>query len=450
MSPDVRILPTGVANLRSVDSMLIRLVDSVGIASSCSDLLSPVPLVVPGVGSFAAAMAALEDRGWDQFLRDRVRAGLPTLCICLGMQILLEGSEEAPGVPGLGLIPGVAQRFPETLTVPQMGWNGVGNLGDFYFANSYRLAESPPDWESQTSSFGGDFVSFLRRGRVWACQFHPELSGANGQALIRSWLNVAAPDSKPTESALTRRVIPCLDVRDGRIVKGVRFQDLRDAGDPVARAAMYEQQGADELVILDVSATPEGRATGLETIRRVREAIGIPLTVGGGVRTVADAGALLEAGADKVAVNSAAVADPDLLSQLANRFGRQCTVIAIDAKSSGIGWQVVTHSGSRDSGRDAATWAAEAEAHGAGEILLTSWDRDGTGEGYDLPLLSSISQSSRIPLIASGGGANAKDMAAALEAGADAILAASIFHDGVSTPYGIKTELADLGWAVCR
>lgn len=245
---------------------------------------------------------------------------------------------------------------------------------------------------------------------------------------------------------LTRRVIPCLDVRDGRVVKGVRFQGLRDAGDPVERAAAYDAQGADELVILDVSATPEGRRTGVDTVRAVRAVLSIPLTVGGGVRQADDAGRLLDAGADKVAVNTAAVTDPALLTAIATRYGSQCAVLALDAARSGPGaWEVVVQSGKTRTGRDAVAWAREAAARGAGEILLTSWDRDGTRSGYDLELLAAVSAAVSVPIVASGGAATPEHLAEALLAGADAVLAASIFHDGEWTVGAVKSELRRLG-----
>ncbi len=237
---------------------------------------------------------------------------------------------------------------------------------------------------------------------------------------------------------LTSRVIPCLDVKDGRVVKGVRFQGLRDAGDPASLAAAYMAQGADELVVLDVSATPEGRGNATATVRAVRAALAIPLTVGGGVRTVADAAALLAAGADKVAVNTAAV-------DLAARFGAQCTVLALDAARRDGGWEVVTRSGKHRTGLCAITWAVLAARLGAGEILLTSWDRDGTRSGYDLALLAAVSAAVPVPIIASGGAATAEHLAEALAAGADAVLAASIFHDSETTVGSVKARLAALG-----
>jgi imidazoleglycerol phosphate synthase cyclase subunit len=246
---------------------------------------------------------------------------------------------------------------------------------------------------------------------------------------------------------LTVRIIPCLDVKDGRVVKGVRFSGLRDAGDPVEQAARYEAQGADELVFLDVSATPEGRKTQADVVKRVRKVLSIPLTVGGGVQSVADAGVLLEAGADKVAVNTAAVKRKEILTEIATRFGRQCAILALDAavRDGGSGWEVVIHSGKDRTGRDAITWAKEAEAAGAGEILLTSWDRDGTRMGYDLKLLRAVCEAVRVPVIASGGADTAEHLYEALEAGASAVLAASIFHDSVTTVGVLKEALRNKG-----
>lgn len=243
---------------------------------------------------------------------------------------------------------------------------------------------------------------------------------------------------------LTRRIIPCLDVADGRVVKGVRFQGLRDAGCPVERARAYEQQGADELVFLDVSATVEGRNTHVETIRTIRKELSIPLTTGGGVRIADHAGRLLDAGADKVSVNTAAVDDPSLIDTIARRFGSQCTVLAIDAARRAdreSGWEVVTHSGKNRTGIDVIEWARAAALRGAGEVLLTSWDRDGTRSGYDLELLAAVAGAVSVPVIASGGAATPDHLLEALVAGADAVLAASIFHDGDYTVAQLKSFL---------
>lgn len=245
---------------------------------------------------------------------------------------------------------------------------------------------------------------------------------------------------------LTVRVIPCLDVRDGRVVKGVRFSRLRDSGDPAELAAAYEEQGADELVLLDVTATPEGRRTRLDTVRRVRRALSIPLTVGGGVKGTEDAGALLEAGADKVAVNTAAVRRPEVVSELAKRYGSQCTVLSIDAAATPRrGWEVVVSSGTERTGYDPVGWANDAVARGAGEILVTSWDRDGTRSGYDLALICALAKTVPVPVIASGGAAGPPHLLDAIRAGADAVLAASIFHNGDVTVGEVKRFLAANG-----
>lgn len=244
---------------------------------------------------------------------------------------------------------------------------------------------------------------------------------------------------------LTIRIIPCLDVSHGRVVKGIKFQGLRDAGDPADLGAEYERQGADELVFLDISATHEERDTQLETVRRVRERMSIPVTVGGGVRTVEDARLLLEAGADKVSVNTAAVLRPELITEISERFGRQCMVVAVDARSvSGGSWEVVISGGRQPVGVDALVWLAEAERRGAGEFLLTSWDRDGTRSGYDLDLLRAASETVQTPIIASGGASSALHLAEALRSGASAVLAASIFHDGDVTVREVKAQLRDM------
>ena len=249
---------------------------------------------------------------------------------------------------------------------------------------------------------------------------------------------------------LTVRIVPCLDVRDGRVVKGVRFQGLQDQGDPAELSAAYEAQGADEVVVLDVSATPEGRSTALETVRRVRARLSVPVTVGGGVSRIEHAEALLEAGADKVSVNTAAVARPELLDELAARFGAQCVVLAVDAASTDVpgcdsGYEVVVRSGTDRTGRDARAWAAEGQERGAGEILLTSFDQDGTREGYEISLLRAVRDAVQLPIVASGGADSPEHMAEAVDAGADAVLAASIFHQGDWTVALVKDALEALG-----
>jgi imidazole glycerol-phosphate synthase subunit HisF len=247
----------------------------------------------------------------------------------------------------------------------------------------------------------------------------------------------------------TARVIPCLDVDDGRVVKGVHFVDLREAGDPVVLAARYDAMGADEVVFLDITASSGGRDTLVDVVRRTADEVFIPLTVGGGVRTVDDARRLLRAGADKVSVNSAALARPQLVAELSNEFGAQCVVVAVDARRAGDRFEAYTHGGRHPAGVDAVAWAAEVERLGAGEILLTSMDRDGTREGFDLELTREVSDACGLPVIASGGVGNLDHLVAGVvEGGADAVLAASIFHFGEHTVAEAKEALARAGVTV--
>lgn len=251
---------------------------------------------------------------------------------------------------------------------------------------------------------------------------------------------------------LAVRIIPCLDVADGRVVKGVNFVGLRDAGDPVEAAIRYDREGADELVFLDIAASHEGRATLLDLVARTAEQIFLPLTVGGGIRTAADVRALLQAGADKVSVNSAAVERPELVGELARQFGEQCITVAIDARATGPDrWEIFTHGGRRATGIDAVDFARQVASLGAGEILLTSMDRDGTRSGYDLPLLRAVSNAVPVPVVASGGVGSLDDLVAGVvQGGASAVLAASLFHFGEASIADARRALAAAGVPVRR
>jgi cyclase len=245
---------------------------------------------------------------------------------------------------------------------------------------------------------------------------------------------------------LLHRVIPCLDVAHGRVVKGTRFVDLRDEGDPAELARRYAEAGADEIVFLDIAATPEDRGALLDVVERTARQAFVPLTVGGGVRTANDVRAVLRAGADRVSINTAAVRDPRLIHRCARRFGRQCVVVAIDARAREDGWEVVVRGGREPTGRDAVAWAAQAADLGAGELLVTSMDRDGTNAGYDLALLRAITSAVPIPVIASGGAGGPSDLVKAVtEGGADAVLAASIFHRDLHSIRAVKEALAAAG-----
>lgn len=249
---------------------------------------------------------------------------------------------------------------------------------------------------------------------------------------------------------LSIRIIPCLDVHAGRVVKGVKFQELRDAGDPVAVAAAYEAQGADELVFLDITASSDNRKTMVDVIERTADQIFMPLTVGGGLRTLEDIRLMLNAGADKISLNTSAVQNPELILQSARKFGSQCIVVAIDAKKVGSGrWEVFTHGGRNPTGMDVVTWARKVQKFGAGEILLTSMDRDGVAEGYDVELCRQVSGTVELPVIASGGAGKLEHLASVIKrGGASAVLAASIFHFGTFTVKQAKEYLRDQGIAV--
>ena len=250
---------------------------------------------------------------------------------------------------------------------------------------------------------------------------------------------------------LARRIIPCLDVKNGRVVKGINFVELRDAGDPVEQAAAYEKQGADELCYLDISASPEGHDTIVDIVKRTADQVFMPLTVGGGVRSIADAERLLLAGADKIAVNTAAIRRPELVRDIAERFGNQAIVVAVDAKRRGTDpetWEVFSHGGRTPEGLDAIEWCKRVADLGAGELLVTSMDRDGTGLGYDLDLIRTVATSVTVPVIASGGVGKLDDLADGLIAGADAVLAATIFHFGQHTIGEAKAHLTQRGLAI--
>jgi cyclase len=251
--------------------------------------------------------------------------------------------------------------------------------------------------------------------------------------------------------SLAVRVIPCLDVDNGRVVKGVNFVDLRDAGDPVELARAYGEAGADELIFLDITASSSGRETTYDMVRRAADEIFIPLTVGGGIRTVDDVDALLRCGADKVGINTAALANPELLNDASRRFGNQCIVLSVDVRRASqmpSGFEATTHGGRQSSGRDALEWIAEAVERGAGEVLMNSMDADGTQQGFDLDLIAAVRKIADVPLIASGGAGKVEDFAPAVNAGADAVLAASVFHFGQISIADVKSDLTSQGITV--
>ena len=458
----IGIIDYDAGNIKSVEKALIHLGEEVVLSRDPDILAKADKVILPGVGSFGDCMANLHKFGLVSAIRELVKNGRPFLGICLGLQLLFESSEESPGVEGLGILKGKILKIPSApgLKIPHMGWNSLHLQNDgrlfrgipedtyVYFVHSYYLqAEEPeivravteyapafmPLWKKAMCS---DVSSILRKAAPWA---------------LRSWRTLRSLKGRNAEM-FTKRIIPCLDVNKGRVVKGVNFIDLKDAGDPVEIAKAYDAAGADELVFLDITASCEGRDTVVEMVRQVAANVFIPFTVGGGIRTIDDFKRLLREGADKISVNSAAIDRPELITEAAEKFGSQCVVVAVDAKRrEDGGWNIYKHGGRLDTGIDALEWVKKAERLGAGEILLTSMDCDGTKAGYDISLTRAVSDAVSIPVIASGGAGTLEHFYEALtEGGADAALAASLFHYKELEIRQVKDYLAAKGVSVRR
>jgi imidazole glycerol phosphate synthase glutamine amidotransferase subunit len=460
----IALIDYGAGNLTSVKKALAAIGAAVVVPTSPDDLRASAGIIVPGVGHFRATRA-LDDR-WRAAIHAQLRDERPLLGICLGMQWLFEGSDEAPEIPGFGLLTGrchhlasreLRSRAEGLPKVPHVGWNAVRPVGpswilsgvarnaQAYFTHSYAAAPTG-DCVATTSDTGTIFASVVERDAVVGVQFHPEKSSDAGMTILKNFIarchgEHVGSRSLPRETRdwtrPSKRIIACLDVRDGHVVKGVNFDGLRAAGDPVELARRYNVEGIDELVILDITATLERRRALADTIRGVARELFIPLAVGGGIHTEDDAAAAVEAGADKVSLNTAALAEPQLITRIANRYGSQAVIIAIDAKREGDRYAVYARSGRTSTDRDAVGWAREAEERGAGEVLLTSIDRDGTKAGFDCAMTAAVSSAVSIPVIASGGAGTLDHFVDVFTEGrADAALAASIFHDSET---GIRT-----------
>jgi len=488
--PLIAVLDYGIGNLRSAQKTLERAGANPVLTADPAVVEHAAGVVLPGVGNFGRVMEAIRDAGVDKLAHDAVASGRPFIGICVGMQALFESSDEVGGVEGLGILPGHIGLLKGEVKKPQMQWNRLDVHGDspllrglpadpwVYFVHSY--AADVEDDVIATCSYGTDVVAAVQRENVFATQFHPEKSGQVGLQIISNFVQLCAGESRPeaddqdgdrgsrpevssnsgsgggseaddqdgdrgsrpevsSNNNTAARIIPCMDVDEGRVVKGVNFVDLVDAGDPVELAARYDQQGADEVVFLDITASSDARETIVELASRTAEEVYIPFTIGGGIRTVEDARRVLRVGADKVAVNSAAVARPEVLTEIANEFGSQCVVASIDARKSDTeglasGYEVYVRGGRTPTGLDAVEWAEECVRRGAGEILLTSMDRDGTRDGFETELTAMVSDAVDVPLIASGGVGTLEHLAEGITKGkADAVLAASIFHFGEAT-----------------
>ena len=415
----IAIIDYDAGNIKSVEKAMHLLGQEVVVTRDRESILKADKVILPGVGAFGDAMSKIRQYNLEEVIHEVVEKGTPFLGICLGLQLLFERSDETPGVEGLGILKGEILRIPDQpgLKIPHMGWNslkypnegrlfrGIPEDSYVYFVHSYYLKAEDESIVTATTEYSTLIHASVESGNVFACQFHPEKSSDVG--------------------------IPCLDVNNGRVVKGVNFVDLKDAGDPVEIAKAYDKAGADELVFLDITASSDRRNTVVDMVRKVAETVFIPFTVGGGIRTVDDFRALLREGADKISINSSAIDTPNLISDAADKFGSQCVVVAIDAKkrADGSGWNIYKHGGRIDVGIDALEWAHKVEKLGAGEILLTSMDCDGTKAGYDLELTRAVAEAVNIPVIASGGAGNLEHFYDALTDGkADAALAASLFH----------------------
>ncbi len=506
----IGIIDYGAGNLRNVEAAIGRLGAGMSRVTGPADLDSVDILVLPGVGRFAPAAARLREAALWEPIRAWARSGRPLLGICLGMQLLFDGSDEDPGTEGLGLVPGTIRKLDAPL-VPHIGWapvvasdpqapawRGVPPRFHAYYAHSFALPPNHVGSVAETAS-PVPFTAAIAWGPVRGLQFHPEKSGHDGAALLAALIddmrerpdvgNTAGdrprqrehapavdgiresrlrhtrcpvapsrqagvgsrPEPEPLGASRGRphRVIPCLDIRNGRVVKGVRFRNLRDAGDPVSRARAYDEDGADEVCLLDVSASQEERRPLYDLVSRVAAELRVPFSVGGGIRTIEEMRELLLAGADRVSLGTAAVETPDLIRRAADRFGSQFVIISVDAQWRGTWAEVTTHGGTKGTGLDAVAFAREAVRLGAGEILLNAMDADGTRGGYDLALTREVARAVPVPVIASGGAGSTGDLVRALREGeADAVLAASIFHDGDMTVREAKLALRDAGLEV--
>jgi glutamine amidotransferase/cyclase len=522
----ISILDYGAGNVRSVRNAVRRLGYELTDIERPEDILRAERLIFPGVGSFGSAMRRLHQCGYVEPLREYLRAGRPFMGICIGLQLLFEGSEESPGIEGLGLIRGVVRRFQaDGLSVPHMGWNGIrlqqqsplfeGYGADkLYFVHSYRALReaSNADWMLAVTDYGGEFVSGVHKGAVAAFQFHPEKSGAAGLELLDRFLSEATPRklgaaaASPGETRLAKRIIACLDVRtndagDLVVTKGDQYDvrergEVRNLGKPVDLARRYYEEGADEITFLNITAFrdfPLKDQPMLEVLRRTSETVFVPLTIGGGIRAFADADGhyysaldvaseYFRSGADKISIGSDAVHTVEQvlgrggkigdssIEQIAHRYGSQAIVISIDPRrvyvrspeetrhqtvrtqvpgpnSEDYCWFQCTVKGGRD-GRDvdAVELARVCEDLGAGEILLNSIDRDGTGAGFDLELVRAVRDAVTIPVVASSGAGRVEHFAEVFEqTGADAALAAGIFHRREVPIAAVKEYLRDRG-----
>ena len=488
----------GAGNLTSVRLALESLGCDVVITSDPGMIRQATRVIFPGVGAAASAMQNLKQRGLVPVLRETLERGVPFFGICLGTQILFDFSEENGGTNMLGLLPGTAKLFRQSdarFKVPQMGWNamrqvqphpvleGVPQESDFYFVHSYYPSPENAGDVIGTTTYGNTtFASMVGRKNLVATQFHIEKSGEIGLRMLKNFvtwdgtwqrdakktvdvsLGVQTGDhaSDPTADALSakvfpvkRRIIPCLDVIDRRVTKGVKFQNNVDLGDPVELAREYYLGGADELVVYDITASAQKRKIDIGMVRDVARAVHIPFTVGGGIANLDDMEDVLNAGAEKISINSLAVTDPDIIAEGNRAFGRQCIVLGMDPVANQdrerfpSGFEVTVRGFRERTGIDALEWAKRCEQLGVGEIVVNSVDRDGTCEGFELDITGQIAKAVQIPVVASGGAGNAAHLSQVfLETEVSAAIIAGILHTGQYTIADLKKAFAESGVAV--
>jgi cyclase len=463
--PTIAVLDYGMGNRQSVAKALEHVGATVEVTDEHDKLRRADGLVIVGVGAFPEAMRRLASVA--PLLAERHAEGTPILGICLGLQLFFAGSDEHGGASGFGFLDGqVRQVAARGARLPHIGWSrvrwemeselleGLPDECAFYHVHSYVAEPADPDVILGTTEYGERFVSAVQHGSLFGVQFHPEKSSTYGLTLLENFSRTCVgtarrvrPAPADPQPGLCKRIVPCLDVDAGRVVKGTNFVDLRDAGDPVELAQFYDAEGADEIAFLDISATHEKRDTIARLAEHAVSKVFVPITIGGGIRTVVDAQTVLDAGADNISVNSAAVLRPELLNELDAVFANQNLILAIDAKRNerGDGWDVFVAGGRTPAHRDAIAWAEEGVERGAGQILITSMDRDGTKGGYDIDLITRMSEAVPVPIIASGGAGTLRHLTDGLEAGADAVLCASIFHYRSHRVADVKNYIAQHG-----
>ncbi len=454
MVKHVLIIDTRAGNLFSLKAAIERLGYQATVRQT-PDEVAYDAIVIPGQGRFGTVMENLRQYGWEDYLNRFRNTDIPMLGICVGMQIFFEASEEDPGIEGMCWYKGQARAldFPKK---PMVGWTPLKS--DYwdnelvYFVNSYAIERS--EHQVAGAHYGVDFCAAVQDGNFTGVQFHPEKSGETGSQLIRQVLsgvmirNHVSDAQKRKVNSLIPRIIVCLDVDKGRVVKGTNFKELRDMGDPVELAVAYEEQGADELVFLDISASNEMRPTALKRVTDIANHLSIPFTVGGGLRELDDVKAFLDAGADKVALNTTAIQKPHVINETARAYGSQCVVVAIDVDRQGEELPIFIHGGRTKVENNFFDWTREVADRGAGEILLTCMHRDGTGIGFDTDLTQQVSEQVNIQVIASGGAKTEQHFLDAFNHKADACLAAGMFHSGNYRVEQVKQFLSQHGIAV--